>query len=892
MTTPEAIPAAPTAPDRPRPDVLAYPSPTTSRYLVFLAALLSAGTFVGVWLHNQLLYDDWFGVVARCEQETPAPTGDLPPEQATLARVAAVNRCRAASDRRQVAFAFGGAATAGTAGLILLYLVPGVIERRRGLRPLPPSLQPAAERVATLAAEAGLPRPPAVVIGGLTLRDALSYGTPGRYRIALPPGAAVRSQEPLFDPLVRHELAHVAHHDVALAWLARSVWFALAPLLALPLVVGLVSGDRSLLPDYVWRAALVAVTVELVSSALLRSREHDADLRAARATGDVEAVAAAVAQARKQGAASLYRRVLPNHPSPARRRAVLERPELSAGVTFLDGFTAAFLAALIVPLLVYNLGRFFTGSGFTDLATVYAALIVGPLLGGSVGLGLWRATLVQRVVGGPTRPGPAALGVAAGLVVGQVASLQQTAMGITGGVTHPLWLAVLALAGLGATVVAVGLGELWADAAPAVRRARTSWMAALAVNAVFFAAILWVGSLLEAALGEGGWVIARAWLVTAVASWPTLTAVAVLAAAAGWALVASRKGAVAPAWLLERGEPLPWPVTGRVGLTRAVMTAVATGLVGAGTIVATRGLAGAAASPGAQQQLPYAYVWMALWVAATAGAAAALALALLVPRRGVGVGALAGPLACVVALAGFVALNTALDGRLYEGPVILLARPPLALGLVLAVLAAPAGLLVWRRERSVPRIWPAAAALSLVAVLAVVAGRTTLTTRYEDLASEIAKMEVKRQRQFAVAEAKHYLLTVEPDLRQRYDTIQAAWEAITADRTLDNLAQAARVRTEVLVPLRALLTDAEARSPVTSETRSVHLALVAALRARADGSEILVAALEAADRTAIPAVAVKLLEASSHFQDWESGLAGLASIAVSDGALPADTAGN
>jgi hypothetical protein len=54
--------------------VLAYPSPTALRFVVFLAALLSAGAFVGTWLHNQLLFDDWPEVVVRCEAQALAPT--------------------------------------------------------------------------------------------------------------------------------------------------------------------------------------------------------------------------------------------------------------------------------------------------------------------------------------------------------------------------------------------------------------------------------------------------------------------------------------------------------------------------------------------------------------------------------------------------------------------------------------------------------------------------------------------------------------------------------------------------------------------------------------------------------------------------------------------------
>jgi Zn-dependent protease with chaperone function len=54
--------------------VLAYPSPTTLRFVVFLAALLSAGALVGTWLHNQLLFDDWLEAVVRCEAEALAQT--------------------------------------------------------------------------------------------------------------------------------------------------------------------------------------------------------------------------------------------------------------------------------------------------------------------------------------------------------------------------------------------------------------------------------------------------------------------------------------------------------------------------------------------------------------------------------------------------------------------------------------------------------------------------------------------------------------------------------------------------------------------------------------------------------------------------------------------------
>src|SRR6266511_5364118 len=160
-----ALPATPAPPDRPRPNVLAYPSPTTSRYLIFLAALLSAGLFIGNWVHNQVLDREWCAAVVRCEQVARQQTGTQPSLEAAIARENAAARCRAAADRRRAAFAFGGAAAASAAGLVVLYLVPRVLERRRRLRPIPPGLEPAGERVAALAGEAGLASPPALMLG-------------------------------------------------------------------------------------------------------------------------------------------------------------------------------------------------------------------------------------------------------------------------------------------------------------------------------------------------------------------------------------------------------------------------------------------------------------------------------------------------------------------------------------------------------------------------------------------------------------------------------------------------------------------------------------------------------------------------------------------------------
>ena len=387
---------------------------------------------------------------------------------------------------------------------------------------------------------------------------------------------------------------------MALTWLARSVWYAVAQLLAMPVIVGLASGDVSLVPDYLWRAALLAVSVQLVSSGLLRSREHDADLRAAQATGDPEAVAAVVARARAVGDRPHWQRVLAKHPSPAARVAVIGSPELATRVTFVDGLTAGFLAGLTMPLVITIAAALLTGTGETDWSLYVAAYVAGPLLAGSVGLGLCRAALVSRVGGASASPVPVALGVAGGVMAGQASTLASSGIGVAA-LSPAAWLPLFGLVAAAGTILVAGLGEMLADAAPTFRRARTSWLAALLVTATVFAALLWVGTRLEAPLAVG-WDGVRAWLVTELGSWLVITAGAMAAVADAWGLWADRSRRLAPAWLLERGTPQPWPSAGRGALRQALVTGLVAGGVCAGAYALFRGIRRAGRSAHAAEE--------------------------------------------------------------------------------------------------------------------------------------------------------------------------------------------------------------------------------------------------------------------------------------------------
>ncbi len=487
-----------------RADLLAFPLPTTTRYLALLAALLTAGFFVGNWMHNELAGEEYVRVVYACWQPTPS---DVAQDWAAALTAEEQRRtCRAGVERTRAAYLVAGAGAVALGGLAVMLRAPRRITRARGLEAASGRYAGAGQRVHHLAAAAGLARPPAVLIG--RQGDAFTFGVPGRYAIALSRGLAVSWRRPqVFDPVVHHELAHVRHGDVPLAWLARSVGVVLAPLLAVPLVIGVLLGDSSLTPTYLWRAVLLGAVVVLVSAQLLRSREHDADLRAAQLTGGPGAVAAVLSGPAPHRGVPWYRRPLAKHPSHARRTRVLEQPAAAAPVTFLDGFAAAFLSALGVPLIVTVLIAATVGAASTTVAELTASALVGALLGGSVGLAQWRACVVGRLGAVRFSPWPAACGVGIGLPVGEMASLGNVASADPLGDVPPEWYPVMAVAGLSCTLLGHAAGEVWADAVPRLGRASLVWVPALLVTGLLHTLLCWAGQTLDLLLtaGAGRW---------------------------------------------------------------------------------------------------------------------------------------------------------------------------------------------------------------------------------------------------------------------------------------------------------------------------------------------------------------------------------------------------
>ena len=213
----------------------------------------------------------------------------------------------------------------------------------------------------------------------------------------------------------------------------------------------------------------------------------------------------------------------------------------------------------------------------------------------------------------------------------------------------------------------------------------------------------------------------REWLVFGAASTLVIVAACVIAVAAAWALAVSRDAAVTPAWLLERGTPQPWPRGVPRGLRQALASGAAAGVVAVVGLVLVRAIAGPAEEE-LEQLTRYALL---VWAGADAAATAAAALMLRHRHLGGGAALLAGPLACVITVSGWLAMNTVLGGDLTLDFVKDVTRAPVTL----TFRSSPA-LARWRCSAAVrPRLpWaaPAALAASVLVTGVLVLQRDTL----------------------------------------------------------------------------------------------------------------------------------------------------------------------
>ncbi|MFJ6454972.1 M48 family metalloprotease [Paenarthrobacter sp. NPDC091669] len=535
-----------------RVNVLALPAPTTGLYLLFIAALLAVGLFVGSWMHNVVLGREWVQELGKCLAL------DLAQQQ----------QCTAPLEIRRGLWSLAGAGVMAVFAVAVMFVVPLMIRRRRALQAPSQKHSAVVERFGDLASEAGLRRVPKLFIGPARMGDAFSFGRPGSTAVALPPkivGLLVRPGPA--DGVILHEFAHIRHRDVELAWLARSSWYVTLVVLLVP-VAGAIWEGPSLLPYYLWRAALLAVVVEIVTAALLRSREHDADLRAAQ--GSYQKVSASLGLLGPGTPAPGIRRLRMRHPTREARVAVLHAPSKAATSDFLRSLSAGALAGIVGPLVVGTATALLTGSGVVLGGIWASAAVTGSLLGFTVGLDLWRSRLAASLAEAnpagsahsarnprdslATRDLPGvfrvAVGVAVGLALGQVLSFAGIGQDVSAPV-DPLTLIAPIIAGLGTVFICAAFASMGLPLALLAKRPWHFWLPAALISSATFVVTTWMSDSLDLALTNFGWLGAALWIQYGYDEWPGIGFALVLGIAAIIAAIYAQffRGREARGWM-------------------------------------------------------------------------------------------------------------------------------------------------------------------------------------------------------------------------------------------------------------------------------------------------------------------------------------------------------
>ncbi len=610
--------------------------------------------------------DLWAQTVAHCDAENASVVDPLDQQ-------ARFEECAASVERQRVLYATGGLVAAAGLGVLVLVAAPPVITRRRGLRPLPLALEDAQRRVSELAAAAGIRQPPVVKMGRGSQRDAFSYGMPGRYRIALPPKLALRWRDAdTFDPVVLHELAHISHHDVALAWLARGAWWATVPLLAAPLAFAVGTGDFSTTFDYMWRAAVILVLAGLVAEDVLRIREHEADVAVAddpRQLPRIRALLTTMSRSKAPGDPAATERaarrplhsvrdLLSHHPSAVRRTAVVDDPTGMLQPSIVEAFTAALLTMIAQPLLQSLFTTALTATGAVHLSAPLAAGASALLLGASIGVGLWRALVYSRVSGRQIRIRAVAVAVGLGMATGHLLSFAQSRTGaaelLDGYRDHrPVGSGRRGVDG-GRRRARNGLERLLA-AGPLTPGAPH---AALLCGAAIFALAVWAAATITTIVSTLGWVFPLELLLG------VQPAVVVVVLSLGLALLVAvpltiqRVSETTPPWATADGRVAAFRTATPSSLGFAAAVGLACGLGGCLALVIFRIAVGPAPSDAANLARVFSYMLLG----AAAGIVSTVALAVSRGARGAALAFVSIPIAVATTMTGFAALNAALGG--------------------------------------------------------------------------------------------------------------------------------------------------------------------------------------------------------------------------------------
>lgn len=210
------------------------------------------------------------------------------------------------------------------AGLLLApALSRGMLLSAYGVRPLSAREFPqGVAMLAELARRAGLPRAPVLAYVPSRMPNAFAVGTPGDSVICVSDGLLRLLDRREFAGVLAHEVSHVAHLDLPIMGMADAMARAVSLASWIGQVLLLVNLPLLLVgaAHVPWHVPVLLIVspgiMALLQLALSRMREYDADLGAARLTGDPEGLASALLKLERRTGRMWEEMILPGRRIP------------------------------------------------------------------------------------------------------------------------------------------------------------------------------------------------------------------------------------------------------------------------------------------------------------------------------------------------------------------------------------------------------------------------------------------------------------------------------------------------------------------------------------------------------------------------------------------------
>jgi Zn-dependent protease with chaperone function len=435
-----------------RLDPFAFPSETTTRFILLIISVIGASLFIYSilywrYLESQGSLESIFNLAQSCLNQN----NELSLSTTQLNRAKeALTQCSIPLEeefRNAALFALGSSGILLCLASILYSLFPILMIWREGLVFLDKDadMEDVVIYLKELCQELNIRAP--IFLQKPTSRSfgGSAFGSWGRYYIILPVGLLTLfdTNRDAFRAVLLHELAHLRNKDVDKTYFSVAISCTFGIVAILPFMFSLLNNNWSERFQSIWRVTALALLVYLSFASVIRSREFYADVRAS-TYPDSQSLSLLLETHLKPKFSGLQATLISAlerlpyfrknnwqyaflfHPSTSERIDILKRTDrlfkLDLWTTFGTGIavTVAYesIASLIISLLRNVLGR-------TDawLESLGAGFIFAPLVIGIIGLGIWRSTFVTIVRNQHSvEAGKLGIGLGLGMIFGQLLS--------------------------------------------------------------------------------------------------------------------------------------------------------------------------------------------------------------------------------------------------------------------------------------------------------------------------------------------------------------------------------------------------------------------------------------------------------------------------------------